>query len=169
MLTATAALCSMLGLAGAAGASGRTPTLLATAPGGATSFLVRPAFMSFDNSLDGRTPDYLLGPGLTQQGFEHDRYTPITWSTWGTRAAGRATYWLGYSDACGDCRNIRYEVRLVAWRVRQGHYTRFGVTVPRGTVVYALDRIRIRANGVPGGLSAYAWCWAKQPRPCTPP
>jgi hypothetical protein len=168
LLATTAALCSTLGLAGAASAA-RAATLLATAPSDRTSMLVRPGFMSFDQGAKGRTPDYLMGPGLTRRGYDHGREPPIVWSAWGTRATGRATYWLGQSATCHTCRYIRYVVKLAAWRVRQGHYTRFAITVPHGTVVYALTRIRIPVNGLPGGLPAYTWCYAKQPKPCTPP
>ncbi len=181
LLAGTAAACAALSLAAVAGATGargdraghsaraHPPKLLATAPDDLTGALVRPGFMSFDHSLAGRTPDYLMGPGLTRNGFDHGREPPIVWTAWGARAAGRATYWLGSSNVCRGCQYIRYEVKLAAWRVRDGRYTRFSITVPRGPVLYALEPTRIPANGVPGGLRAHTWCFAKQPKPCVSP
>jgi hypothetical protein len=145
------------------------PRLLATSPNTLRGTLLKPGFMSFDESLQGRTAGYLEGPGETRREFAYGPNVGIVWTIWGARAAGRASHWIGYSSVCHGCRYIRYEVTLAAWRIKHGHYTRLSITVPRGPVVYALDRIRVRANGVPGGILAYAWCFAKRPTPCVPP
>ena len=39
----------------------------------------------------------------------------------------------------------------------------------RSKVVYALEPTRIPTNGVPGGLPAHTWCWAKIPQSCVSP
>lgn len=163
----------MFGLAGAAPAAGRTPArtpkLLATSPDDRYALQVRPKFMSFYHPEQHGFFDYLMGPKLTWGGWHDGREPPIVWSRWGKRAAGRATYWLGHPPLCRPCKEIRRVVKLAAWRVREGRYTRFSITWRGSTVVYASERTRIRANGVPGGLPAHRWCWAKYPRPCTPP
>jgi hypothetical protein len=169
LMAAAAAVCLTLALAGAAHGSGNPPRLLAIVPGDRTALTIRPRFMSFDHSQAGRTSDYLSGPGLTQQGFQEGRQPPIVWSRWGGRAAGQATFWLGYSTACGACRYHRYEVRLAAWRVRRGRYTRLSITGPGGTNVYAFEPTRLAVNGRPGGLAAYTWCFTDGLKPCLTP
>ncbi len=122
--------------------------------------------MSFYHGNGGGFFDYLMGPGLTWGAYKHGKETPVVWSRWGARASGRATYWLGYPPDCAPCREIRRVVKLSAWRVRKGQYTRFAITWRRSKVVYALEFTRIPTNGVPGGLPAHTWCWAKIPQSC---
>jgi hypothetical protein len=158
------ALFVALGFCGAAAAAS-PPTLLIDTPNDRTGLQVRPTFISFYE--DGENGfDYLMGPGLTQGEYRQGKETPIVWTHWGVRATGRATYWVFW---CGGCRYRRYEVRLTAWRVRKDHYTRLSIARPGDTVVYAFEPTRIAANGVPGGLPAYTWCWAKYPKPCVSP
>jgi hypothetical protein len=160
----------------AGGARHHPPTLLTDTPGDSHDLHVRPTFSGFYHqewhSKYGFF-DYLMGPGLTRREYDKGQQTPIVWTHWGARAAGRATYWV--YDCAATCQYsprdgyLRREVTLAAWRVREGHYTRFSITWRRSTVVYAFERTRIPTNGVPGGLPAFTWCWAKYPKPCTSP
>ncbi len=182
------ALGAMLALAWAVGGAGPTgaasraapvlaeraaaapPTLLATAPDESTGFLLRPGFMIFDQNRPNWTPDYLAGPGLTQQGFEDGRQPPIVWTRWGSRAVGRASYWIGHHTPCSGCRYTPRVVGLAAWRVVQGHYTRFSISYLTGRgATYVLAQVRVPASGVAGGVPAYAWCSARKPKSCSPP
>jgi hypothetical protein len=168
LLLAAAAVCSILGPAGASAAA-RTPKLLAMSPSDHYSEQVRPTFLSFYHFEQHGFFDYLEGPGLTWRGWHKGRTAPVVWSHWGARATGRATYWMGYPPLCQPCKEIRRVVRLAAWRVREGHYTRLSITWRGSTVVYEIRRIRYPVNGVPGGELSYNWCWARYPRPCSPP
>src|SRR6516164_5595285 len=85
---------------GAAAPQTQTPTLLATVPMDSTGFVARPGFMIFDQNRPNWTADYLAGPNLTQQGFQAGRQPPIVWTHWGSRAVGRASYWIGYHTSC---------------------------------------------------------------------
>lgn len=175
-LLGTVALCSALALlvvpAGGAGARSlrtRTIRILATSPSTFSGTLIKPGVLEFNNSLQGRTTDFAWGPGETRREFAYGPNVGIVWTRWGARAAGRASFWIGYSTVCHGCRYIREEVKLAAWRVRRGHYTRLSITFPRGPVVYALDRIRVPAKGFPRGILAYAWCDTQQPTRCVSP
>ncbi len=182
----------MIGVAWAAGAAGASgapdhpgavtaargvvaaaaPTLLATVPDDSTGFLTRPGFMSFLQNRPNRTPDYLEGPGLTQQGFEAGRQPPVVWTHWGSRAAGRATYWIGHGTSCHGCHYSPRAVSLAAWRIVEGRYTRFSITYPTGrsrVTTYELATVRVPASGVARGVPAYAWCNARVSRACSPP
>jgi hypothetical protein len=173
LMTATAMTCATLALAAAgaapAGAERAKPTLLATSPNDNSGLLVRPGFMSFYHGDRGGFFDYLMGPGLTWGAYHHGKEPPVVWSRWGARAAGRATYWLGFPDSCSVCREIRRVVKLAAWRERDGHYTRFSITWRRSTVVYAYEPTRIPVNGLPGGALVHRWCWARIPQSCVVP
>jgi len=174
LLAALAAVCAILGLAGAATASAkraptRAPKLLSASPEDHYAEQVRPGFMSFYHNDQGGFFDYLEGPRLTWGGWHHGRMPPVVWSRWGSRATGRATYWMGYPPGCLPCREIRRVVGLAAWRVRGGHYTRFSITWRGSTVVYAFTRIRLPVNGVPGGELFDTWCWATGGQPCLAP
>jgi hypothetical protein len=150
--------------------AGRPATLLATAPFDSTGFLVRPGFMTFDQNRPNRTPDYLAGPGLTEQGFQDGRQPPIVWTHWGSRAVGHASYWIGHQASCRGCHYTPRAVSLLAWRVVQGHYTRFSITPPGGKgSTYDLASVMVPATGAAGGVPAYAWCNARDPRSCFPP
>jgi hypothetical protein len=156
----------------AARAAAAPPTLLATAPYDATGFLARPGFMTFDQNRANRTPDYLAGPGLTQHGFQAGRQPPIIWTHWGARAVGRASYWIGYHTPCHGCHYTPRVVSLAAWRVVDGRYTRFSITDLAGKgkgSTFDLATVSVPADGVAGGVPAYAWCNARDPRSCSPP
>jgi hypothetical protein len=169
----TLALLALAWAAGAATASA-PPTLLATAPDDSTGFLARPGFITFNQNRPNRTPDYLAGPGLTQQGFKAGRQPSVVWTRWGSRAVGSASYWIGYHTPCHDCHYISRVVRLAAWRVVDGRYTRLSITdvVSTGKAkasTYDLANVSVPADGVAGGVPAYAWCNASDTRVCSPP
>jgi hypothetical protein len=65
------------------------PRLLATPPNTLRGTLLKPGFMSFDESLQGRTAGYLEGPGETGREFAYGPNVGIVWTRWGARAAGR--------------------------------------------------------------------------------
>lgn len=169
------ALLALAWTAGTATASA-PPTMLATAPDDSTGFLARPGFMTFEQNRPNRTPDYLAGPGLTEPGFQAGRQPPIAWTRWGSRAVGSASYWIGYHAPCHACRYASRVVRLAAWRVVDGRYTRLSITDVVSTgkakakaVTYDLANVSVPADGVSGGVPAYAWCNASDPRSCSPP
>ena len=171
---------ALLALAWAAGAATASapPTILATAPDDSTGFLARPGFMTFEQNRPNRTPDYLAGPSLTEQGFLAGRQPPVVWTRWGSRAVGSASYWIGYHTPCHGCRYTFRLVGLAAWRVVDGRYTRLSITdvVSQGSgkakpkaVTYDLANVSVPADGVAGGVSAYAWCNVRDTRSCSPP
>ena len=148
----------------------QTPTLLATVPMDSTGFVARPGFMIFDQNRPNWTADYLAGPNLTQQGFQAGRQPPIVWARWGSRAVGRASYWIGYRASCHDCHYTPRAVSLLAWRVLQGRYTRLSITPLGGKAsTYDLASVTVPTAGVAGGVQAYAWCNERYLRSCTPP
>jgi hypothetical protein len=158
--------------AGAARAAApQTPTLLATAPLDATGFVARPGFMIFQQNRPNWTADYLAGPNLTQQGFQAGRQPPIVWTHWGSRAVGRASYWIGYHTSCTRCRYTSRAVSLAAWRVVDGRYTRLSITDLAGSKgsTYDLASVTVPTDGVAGGVPAYAWCNERYSRSCSPP
>jgi hypothetical protein len=147
-------------------------------PYGSTGFVARPGFMTFEQNRPNRTADYLAGPNLTQQGFEAGRQPPIVWTHWGSRAVGRASYWIGYPTSCHGCRYTPRAVSLAAWRVVNGRYTRFSITDLAGKTsgstktnssTYDLASVTVPAAGVSGGVPAYAWCNARVTSTCSPP
>lgn len=157
------------GTASAARAAHSRPWLLAYAPG--DRLLVRPPFMSFDESWWGHLADFLVGPGVTRREFGADRWGRIRWTRWGSSAFGDASYWFGPTDACNPCRYLRSEVSLRASRVRHGRYSRLEVLYhgTRFRLVYALRPVRLAANGVPHGQLALRWCRLGHPRRCLTP
>jgi len=150
----------------------QTPTLLATVPMDSTGFVARPGFMIFQQNRPNWTADYLAGPNLTQQGFQAGRQPPIDWTHWGSRALGRASYWVGFRTSCHDCRYTPRTVSLAAWRVLGGRYTRLSITDLAGNgkvTTYDLASVTVPTTGVPGGVPAYAWCNERYSRSCSPP
>ena len=166
----TAALGHARAIGAVRAAAAAQPTLLATAPLDATGFVARPGFMIFQQNRPNWTADYLAGPNLTQQGFQAGRQPPIVWTRWGSRAVGRASYWIGYRASCHDCRYTPRAVSLLAWRVLQGRYTRLSITPLGGKAsTYDLASVTVPTDGVAGGVQAYAWCNERYLRSCTPP
>ena len=168
----TAALGHARAVGAARAAAAPQPTLLATAPLDATGFVARPGFMIFQQNRPNWTADYLAGPNLTQQGFQAGRQPPIVWTHWGSRAVGRASYWVGFRTSCHDCRYTPRTVSLAAWRVLGGRYTRLSITDPAGNgkvSTYDLASVMVPTTGVPGGVPAYAWCNERYSRSCSPP
>lgn len=175
-----AALCATTALllagpangAGAASASRSSPRLLAYDPG--TTFVVRPPFMSFDETWHGHLSDFMGSPSLTTREFKAGKLGHVHWTRWGARAVGQASYWYGPTDSCGStgsCRYIRFVVGLRAWRVRRDRYTRLQVLYrgSRYRPVFLLKAIRIPTNGVARGVPAFTWCDASDRARCLTP
>ena len=167
----TAALGHARAVGAARAAAAPQPTLLATAPLDANGFVARPGFMIFQQNRPNWTADYLAGPNLTQQGFQAGRQPPIVWTHWGSRAVGRASYWIGYHTSCTRCRYTSRAVSLAAWRVVDGRYTRLSITDLAGSKgsTYDLASVTVPTDGVAGGVPAYAWCNERYSRSCSPP
>ncbi len=157
------------GATGSARGARRLPTLLAYVPG--NTLLVRPPWITFDESGLGRLGNYLLGPNIARSQFEHSRWGHIGWLRWGARATGRASFWYGPSQTCSRCQYFRFSITLNAWRVRSGRYTRLQMVYAhsRYRPVFALRRISLRANGLPHGLPALTWCDVAHRRHCYTP